>query len=77
MPPTEMLTSLASGQFPSTLIVKAELTVLPRELLSLNCITTILKRDEGPLLLISPYDDRRGRTQAISRHTHTKEASIM
>lgn len=74
MPPTEILTSLASGHFPSSLIVKAELTALPRELLSSNCITTVLKRDERPLLLISPHDDRRGRTQAISRHTHTHKS---
>lgn len=79
MPPTEILTSLASGHFPLSLIVKVELTVLPRELLSSNCVTIALKRDEGPLPLISPYDDRRGRTQAISRHTHTptKKASKM
>lgn len=44
MPPTKILIYLALGHFPSSIIVKAELAVLPRELLSLNCISIVLKR---------------------------------
>lgn len=58
---TKILTSLASGHFLSSLIVKAELTVLPRELLGLfSKRGIVLKRDEGPFPLISPYDARLG-----------------
>lgn len=59
MAPTKILISLALGYFSSSLIVKIELTVLPRELLSLNHIATVLKREERPLPHISSYTRRR------------------